>query len=73
MFRLCPPGYFEFLALLKNAVLIIARIVGLNPKVVLAELERIISSQPELSIESPFGDGKASERIVGVLEKELLL
>ncbi|MEM4488685.1 MAG: hypothetical protein QXK88_07815 [Desulfurococcaceae archaeon] len=54
-------------------MLIIARIVGLNPKVVLAELERIISSQPELSIESPFGDGKASERIVGVLEKELLL
>jgi len=108
--QIMPPlGYFEFLALLKNAVLIMtdsggvqeeatypkirkpvlvlrtsterpeavkagfARIVGLNPNVVLAELERIISSQPELPTESPFGDGKASERIVGIIEKELLL
>lgn len=48
-----------------------ARIVGLNPSVVLAELERILSHPTELPNESPFGDGRAAERIVNVVEREL--
>ncbi|MEM4488854.1 MAG: UDP-N-acetylglucosamine 2-epimerase (non-hydrolyzing) [Desulfurococcaceae archaeon] len=48
-----------------------ARIVGLNPSVVLAELEKVLSHPPELPSESPFGDGKAAERIVDAVEKEV--
>ncbi|MEM4452819.1 MAG: UDP-N-acetylglucosamine 2-epimerase (non-hydrolyzing) [Desulfurococcaceae archaeon] len=48
-----------------------ARVVGLNPSVVLAELEKVISHPPELPSESPFGDGRAAERIVSVIEKEV--
>lgn len=48
-----------------------ARIVGLNPSVVLAELEKVLSQPPELSSESPFGDGRVAGRIVNIIEKEL--
>jgi len=48
-----------------------AKVVGLNPNVVLAELERITSTNGELPTTSPFGDGRASERIVEVIKREL--
>ena len=43
-----------------------ARVVGTSPPVVLAELERILEEPPRLPEESPFGDGRAAERIVDV-------
>jgi len=46
-----------------------ARVVGLNPNVVLAELERALSSSEELPYTSPFGDGRASERIVEIVKR----
>jgi len=46
-----------------------ARVVGLNPNVVLAELERALSSTEELPQTSPFGDGRASERIVEIVRR----
>lgn len=48
-----------------------ARVVGLNPNVVLAELEKVISSSSEPPTTSPFGDGRASEKIVEIVKKEL--
>lgn len=48
-----------------------ARVVGVNPVTVLAELERLLSSQSNLPEKSPFGDGKASQRIVDVIEQKL--
>jgi len=41
-----------------------ARVVGVNPVVVLAELEKTLSSSIELPGVSPFGDGRAAVRIV---------
>ncbi|MEM4450299.1 MAG: UDP-N-acetylglucosamine 2-epimerase (non-hydrolyzing) [Nitrososphaerota archaeon] len=103
-----PQGYFEFIALLKNAKLVMtdsggiqeeithpkirkpilvlrnsterpeavktgfAKVVGLNPTVVLAVLERLISTPPQLPEKSPFGDGRAAKRIVDIIEKEVL-
>ncbi|MEM4452606.1 MAG: hypothetical protein QW182_05315 [Thermosphaera sp.] len=49
----------------------LSRVVGLNPSVVIAELEKVLSHPPELPSESPFGDGKAAERIVDAVEKEV--
>ncbi|MEM4582940.1 MAG: hypothetical protein QXD50_03675 [Desulfurococcaceae archaeon] len=49
----------------------LSRVVGLNPSVVLAELEKVLSHPPELPSESPFGDGRATKRIVEVIEKEV--
>ena len=106
--QLLPPqGYFEFLALLKNARLVLtdsggvqeeathprirkrvlvlrssterpeavgagfAKVVGLNPNVVLAELEKALSAGDDLPTVSPFGDGRASERIVEVVKRVL--
>jgi len=102
-----PKGYFEFLALMKNAkaimtdsggvqeeatypkirkpVLVLrnsterpeavihgfARVVGVNPVVVLAELEKILSKEVKLPDYSPFGDGKASVRIVDIVLSRL--
>jgi len=48
-----------------------ARIVGLNPNIVLAELEKAASAESELPDKSPFGDGRASEKIVEVLKREV--
>ena len=97
-----PQGYFEFLALMRNArvvmtdsgglqeeathpkikkpVLVLrssterpeavihgfAKVVGVNPVVVLAELEKLLSDKLQLPDHSPFGDGKASARIVDI-------
>ncbi len=49
-----------------------ARIVGLNPNVILAESERLIASYPSLPDKSPFGDGKAAKKIIDLIEKDLL-
>jgi len=38
---------------------------------VLAELEKVISHSLELPSESPFGDGRAAERIASVIEREV--
>jgi len=98
-----PQGYFEFLALMKNAEVIMtdsgglqeeathpkirkpvlvlrnsterpeavihgfARVVGVNPVVVLAELEKILNSKVKLPEYSPFGDGKSASRIVDII------
>ncbi len=48
-----------------------ARVVGINPVVVLAELERLLGEEVRLPEKSPFGDGKASKRIVDIVEYEL--
>jgi len=95
-----PQGYFEFLALMKNAKVVLtdsgglqeeathpkirkpvlvlrnsmerpeavvhgfARVVGVNPVVVLSELEKILSGDVNLPDTLPFGDSKAAVRIV---------
>jgi UDP-N-acetylglucosamine 2-epimerase (non-hydrolysing) len=43
-----------------------ARVVGINPVVVLAELEKILNESLKLPEQSPFGDGKAAIRIVDI-------
>jgi UDP-N-acetylglucosamine 2-epimerase (non-hydrolysing) len=48
-----------------------ARVVGTNPVVVLAELEKILSENPKLPEQSPFGDGKAAIRIVDIIMSRL--
>jgi len=48
-----------------------ARVVGVNPVVVLAELEKILGEEIRLPEKSPFGDGKASKRIVDIVESKL--
>ena len=106
--QLLPPqGYFEFLALMRRATVIMtdsgglqeeathpkirkpvlvlrtsterpeavihgfARVVGTNPPTVLAELQKIITQPPQLPDQSPFGDGKASARIVDIVSQKL--
>jgi len=102
-----PQGYFEFLALMKNArvvmtdsgglqeeathprikkpVLVLrssterpeavihgfAKVVGVNPVAVLAELEKVLSEEPKLPDRSPFGDGKAGARMVDAAPSRL--
>lgn len=46
-----------------------AHVVGTNPVVVLATLERLLEENPPLPERSPFGDGRAAERIVKVLKE----
>lgn len=48
-----------------------ARIVGVNPVVVVSELEKMLSQPPQLPKTSPFGNGKASQRIVDIVLKKL--
>ena len=48
-------------------------VVGVNPVVVLAELERLLSSEVRLPERSPFGDGKAAVRIADVVASRLEL
>ncbi|MEM2262100.1 MAG: UDP-N-acetylglucosamine 2-epimerase (non-hydrolyzing) [Ignisphaera sp.] len=48
-----------------------ARVVGTNPVVVLAELERALNEKVILPDKSPFGDGKAARRIVDVIQQKL--
>jgi UDP-N-acetylglucosamine 2-epimerase len=48
-----------------------ARVVGTNPPTVLAELQKILTNPPQLKQESPYGDGKASERIITAILKQL--
>jgi UDP-N-acetylglucosamine 2-epimerase (non-hydrolysing) len=106
--QLLPPqGYFEFLALMRRATVIMtdsgglqeeathpkirkpvlvlrtsterpeavihgfARVVGTNPPTVLAELQKTITQPPQLPDQSPFGDGKASVRIVNIVSQKL--
>jgi UDP-N-acetylglucosamine 2-epimerase (non-hydrolysing) len=44
-----------------------AKVVGTNPIVVLAELEKILGEEIKLPESSPFGDGKAAARIVSIV------
>ena len=48
-----------------------AKVVGTNPVVVLRELKRILSEDIKLPKASPFGDGKASERIIFIIKSKL--
>ena len=48
-----------------------ARVVGVNPVVVLTELEKAISEEIKLPEFSPFGDGKAARRIVEITRSKL--
>ena len=48
-----------------------AKVVGTNPVVVLSELEKILSTELNLPNESPFGDGRAAQRIVDALVQRL--
>lgn len=98
-----PQGYFEFLALMRHAEVILtdsggvqeesthpkirkpvlvlresterpeavtagfAKVVGTNPVVVFTELEKVLREPLKLPEYSPFGDGKASQRIIDSL------
>jgi len=48
-----------------------ARVVGTNPVIVLAELEKILRGGVKLPERSPFGDGKAAIRIVDIILSRL--
>jgi len=48
-----------------------AKVVGVNPVVVLAELEKILGEELKLPDQSPFGDGKAGVRIVNTVLSRL--
>jgi UDP-N-acetylglucosamine 2-epimerase (non-hydrolysing) len=48
-----------------------ARVVGVNPVVVLAELEKTLNSGVVLPNVSPFGDGRAAKRIVDIIASRL--
>jgi len=48
-----------------------ARVVGINPVMVLAELEKILNESLKLPEQSPFGDGKATIRIVDIVSSRL--
>jgi len=48
-----------------------ARVVGVNPVVVLTELEKTVSEEIKLPEFSPFGDGKAARRIVEIIKSKL--
>jgi UDP-N-acetylglucosamine 2-epimerase (non-hydrolysing) len=48
-----------------------ARVVGINPIIVLAELEKFLNEGIRLPEYSPFGDGKAAIRIVDIVMSKL--
>lgn len=48
-----------------------ARVVGTNPIAVLAELEKLLNEKIKLPRISPFGDGKASKRILDIVAARL--
>lgn len=48
-----------------------ARIVDVNPIVALTELEKALSESLSLPTQSPFGNGKASKRILDIILSEL--
>jgi len=48
-----------------------ARVVGTNPVVVLAEIEKTLNKEVNLPEYSPFGDGKAAVRIVDIVISRL--
>jgi len=49
-----------------------AKVVGTNPIVVLAELEKVLNTRPKFPNKSPFGDGKATKRIIDIVESSVL-
>jgi UDP-N-acetylglucosamine 2-epimerase (non-hydrolysing) len=50
----------------------VCRLVGTNPEAILAAAEELFARPgPGAGIENPYGDGRAAERVVGVLEKVL--
>jgi UDP-N-acetylglucosamine 2-epimerase (non-hydrolysing) len=48
-----------------------ARIVDVNPIIALTELEKALSESLSLPTQSPFGDGKASKRIIDIILSKL--
>jgi len=48
-----------------------AKIVGINPVIVLAKLEKLLGEEAKLPNKSPFGDGKAATRIVDIITSRL--
>ncbi|MEM4176474.1 MAG: UDP-N-acetylglucosamine 2-epimerase (non-hydrolyzing) [Nitrososphaeria archaeon] len=48
-----------------------AKVVGISPKAVLSELENLLNNRVNLPTSSPFGDGKASERIIDIILSNL--
>ena len=53
-----------------------ARIVGTNIKNIVKETRKLIESEEEYkkmtSLKNPYGDGKASQRIAKILEKNII-
>ena len=53
-----------------------ARIVGTNIKNIVKETRKLIENKEEyekmISLQNPYGDGKASQRIAKILEKHLI-
>jgi UDP-N-acetylglucosamine 2-epimerase (non-hydrolysing) len=50
-----------------------AEVVGVEKQKILAAMERTLEKRKELPEISPYGDGKAAEKIVGVIKKESAL
>ena len=48
-----------------------AKVVGVNPVMVLAELEKTPNDEPQLPNQLPFGDGRAGARIVDIVLSRL--
>ncbi|MEB3755342.1 MAG: UDP-N-acetylglucosamine 2-epimerase (non-hydrolyzing) [Desulfurococcales archaeon] len=48
-----------------------ARVVGVNPLIVISTLKEILEKYPALPDISPFGDGKAASRIVGIIYSKI--
>ena len=49
-----------------------AKIVGTNPNIVIYELKKTLENPPNLPYASPFGDGKAAQRIIEIVKEKLI-
>ena len=50
-----------------------AEVVGVEKHKILRAMERMLDNPKELPKKSPYGDGNAAEKIVKVIEEELVL
>jgi len=48
-----------------------AKVVGLNPEQVIREVEGFLKTKKLLPSESPFGDGRAGEKIAEILNSNI--
>ncbi|MEM3622729.1 MAG: UDP-N-acetylglucosamine 2-epimerase, partial [Candidatus Bathyarchaeia archaeon] len=48
-----------------------AEVVGVEKHDIIDAINRMLNNRKELPDKSPYGDGKAAERIVGIVKEEL--